>query len=1023
MIKLFVKRPAMTLMFVLVFVVMGLVSFGNLIIERTPKMSFPFVTIRAVYSGASPEEIESQIVKKLEDAVAEISQIKEIQSFCYESFGLIFIEFEIDADPNLKAIEVKDKIEPVTNELPRDALKPVVARYDPTVEPIADLVLIGKEGVDSRDLYEYADKKLRNRISVIDGVASVEVYGGKERQINVKLDPLMMKKYFTTIDDVAFALDGRNVNSPGGSIETDDSKENIRFLGEITSLDELRNMVLVSREGYRFRLSDIGTVEDSFKKVETYTRYNGQDAVGLSIKKLSDGDAVSIMRKLRKSLDRIKKNLPKGMELLVAYDSTEFLLDDTKKTLMNILAGILLTVIILFLFLENIRVTVIAAVVIPTSLISAFFPMAFSGFTINFITLLAIATSLGTLIANALVVLESVDQQLAAGKDPVEAAVDGTKEASVAVFASAGTNLVVFTPIAFMGGIVGQFMRQFGLTVVYATIFSIMASFTLTPMLCALILRKRETGTGNHTADSLLKTIFYYPQTLQKKVLEEYKVLFNKIFKHPLATVVVSGLIFVSTYYPLKHIGSEFMSNSDMDMFGITMELPQGVSLDKTLRTAMEAESIIRDVPEVSSYLTYVGIDGSENASIKVNLKPLKTRKRSDMDIINALTLVMAKIPGADIQFTRGHMGEGGSMFGGDVSIDIYGTDYASMIEQSKKMMKIMEETGYFRSVSSSYKSPKDEIRFKPDDSKMIAAGISNSQVSDVIRYAVSGHEDNVFKEKGEEYVINISYGDSYKETAQDIADIAVMSKDGLLSISQLGTIEKMKGYSMIMRKDKTRVIKVNGYLSKSTAGQVQELLNEKFRNIEFPEGSGYEFVGFAEMMAETGREISKAFILAVIFTYMLLVSIMNSFKNPFVILSSVLTAFVGVFYLMFFLEFSINIGSMMALVMLVGLVVNNGILMLDQTMKEMDRGADVKRALWLGASIKFRAILMTSLAIIFGALPQIFDKFVAKSSIGAVIVGGILASIFFTFFLVPIIFFYANRKKDASRESNPDKP
>ncbi len=245
MIKLFVKRPAMTLMFVLVFVVMGLVSFNSLIIEQTPKMDFPFVTIRTVYSGASPEEIESQIVKKLEDAVAEISQIKEIQSFCYESFGLIFIEFEIGADPNLKAIEVKDKIEPVTNELPRDAKKPVVTRFDPTVEPIADLVLLGKQGIDSRELFEYADKELRNKISVIEGVASVDVYGGKQRQINVKLDPILMKKYYTTIEDVAFAVEGRNVNSPGGSIETTESKESIRFLGEITSLEELRNMDLV----------------------------------------------------------------------------------------------------------------------------------------------------------------------------------------------------------------------------------------------------------------------------------------------------------------------------------------------------------------------------------------------------------------------------------------------------------------------------------------------------------------------------------------------------------------------------------------------------------------------------------------------------------------------------------------------------------------------------------------------------------------------------------------------------------
>ncbi|MBN1823825.1 MAG: efflux RND transporter permease subunit [Endomicrobiales bacterium] len=1014
MIRLFVKRPAMTLMFVLVFVVMGIVSFSNLIIEQTPKMKFPFVTVRTVYSGASPEEIESQIVKKIEDAVAEISQIKEIQSFCYESFGLTFIEFEINADPNLKAIEVKDKIEPIINDLPRDAMKPIVMRFDPTVEPIADLVLLGKEGVDSRELYEYADKKLRNKISVIEGVASVDIYGGKERQINVKLDPMLMKKYYTTIDDVAKAIEGRNVNAPGGSIETDMSKESIRFLGEISSLDKLREMVLVSREGYRFKLSDIGTVEDSFKKIETYTRYNGKDAVGLSIKKLSDGDAVSIIRKLRKSLKKIQEALPENMELVIAYDSTKALLEDTKGTINNILIGIVLTVAILFLFLENIQVTLIAAVVIPTSLVSAFFPMAFSNFTINFITLLAIATSLGTLIANALVVLESVDQQLSRGKEPVEAAIDGTRDAAVAVFAAAGTNLVVFTPIAFMGGIVGQFMKQFGLTVVYATIFSILASFTLTPMLCALFLRKREKTNGGKLSESLLKRIFYYPQVLQKIALAEYHVIFRRILKNPLAAVIVSALVFISIFYPLRYIGNEFMAASDMNRIGVKMTLPQGVSLAKTLKTVAEAEAIVKEIPEVESYLAYVGIDGSENASIRVNFVPAEERRKTDMDIINEITPAMAKIPGADIEFTRGHMDEGG-MFGGDVSIDIYGDDYDKMIAISREMMGIMKETGYFRSVSSSYKAPKDEIRFSPDDNRMIAAGIQNNQVGDIIRYAVSGHDDNIFKEKGEEYKINVSFDDGYKETVQDVANISVMSKDGLLSISELGRIAKRKGYSMIMRKNKSRVIKVSGYLSKSTVGQVQVLLDEKFKNIDFPEGFGYDYVGFAEMMEETSREIGRAFLLAVIFTYMLLVSIMNSFKNPFVILSSVLTAFVGVVYILFFLEFSMNIGSMMAIVMLVGLVVNNGILMLDQTMKEMDAGKDVRDALWQGASIKFRAILMTSLAVIFGALPQVFDKFVAKSSIGAVIIGGMLASLFFTFFLVPVLFSFANRKKAAA--------
>jgi HAE1 family hydrophobic/amphiphilic exporter-1 len=987
-------------MFVLVFVVMGIVSFFDLIIEETPKMDFPMVTVTAFYNGASPAEIETQIIKKLEDAIAEISQIESMDSYCYENYGMILIEFDMSADVNLKAIEVKDKIEPVSNELPRDADKPVVSKFDPTVEPIVDLILSGK-GIDTLDLFEYADKKLRNQITVIEGVASVDIYGGKERQINVKLDNQLMNKYFTSINDIVNTVSDRNVNVPGGYIEGGTVRENVRFLGEFNSISDIADLRFVSREGKTLKISDVGTVEDSHKKIETYTKYNGEEVVGLSVRKLSDGDAVNIVREIRKVLKKIEKNLPSGVKLTIAYDSTQRLIKDTENTQVNIIIGILLTVIILFLFLENLRVTFIAAVVIPTSLISAFFPMQFSGFTINFITLLAIATSLGTLIANALVVIESVDQELRKGKSPHDAAVDGTQGAMMAVLAAAGTNLVVFTPISIMGGIVGQFMRSFGLTVIYATIFSILASFTLTPMMCGLLLRQRD-GSRESGNGSMLRKIFLFPQRLQKWALDEYGIIFRKTIRHPIVTVLISIAIFISVGYPLRYIGSEFMPASDQDVIGVNIELPQGAVLERTLSVVEDMEEVISGIPEVRDYLSYAGIDGAENGSMIIMLTPSEERERSDADIINEIIPHAAKIPGASITLTRG--GDQGG-FGGDISINLAGTNYDRMIEISGRMMDIMMNTGYFRSVESSYKSPKEEIRFIPDDVRMIEAGASNGQVGDAISFAVKGHDRNLYKEESEEYAINFELADEYKESIEDISNVSVMTKDGLLSVAQLGKIVKTKGYSAIRRRDKSRIIQINGWLSKSTAGQVEQVLNEKFKQIDFPENYRYDYVGMQEIMAETAQEISKAFILAVIFTYMLLVAIMNSFKYPFVILTTVLTSFVGVFLIMFFMEFPINIGAMMAMVMIVGLVVNNAILMLDYTLHRMGRGDDVKDALWKGASVKFRAILMTSLAIVFGALPQIFDKFVGKASLGAVVVGGMLASIFFTFFLVPVIF------------------
>ncbi|MBD3272461.1 MAG: hypothetical protein GF384_08015, partial [Elusimicrobia bacterium] len=669
MIGLFVKRPAMTLMFVLVFVVMGIVSYSNLIIESTPRIEFPLVTIRTEYTGATPEEIETQIIKKLEDAVSEISAIKKIESYAYENYGFIIIEFEIGSDVNIKSIEVKDKVEPVINDLPYDAQKPVIAKFDPLVEPIIDLILTG-EGIDGRTLYEYADKNIKDRITTTEGVASVDIFGGKERQINVWLDHMMMKKYFIATNSVVYAINKRNVTIPGGTIDQQATKSSVRLVGEFDTVDQIRNMNIVSAEGNRLRLHDIATVEDSYKTVETYTRFNNQDVVGLSIKKLSDGDAVTIVEKLKKTIGEIRETLPDHMKLAIAYDSTVFILTDTHKTVQNIFFGIILTVLILFVFLGDWRVTVIASVVIPTSLISAFFLMDLSEFSINFMTLLAIATSLGTLIANALVVIENVDMHMAQGKTPVQAAVDGTKGAAVAVFASAGTNLVVFTPIAFMGGIVGQFMQQFGLTVVYATIFSILASFSLTPMLCGLLLRpRRETTKKTRSLLDYLRTL---SESALASLIAEYHRVFKKLFSYPKTALLICLLLLIGGCYPLSFIGSEFVPASDQDKIKITVEMPQGTLVEKTLHIVENIEDIVSQLPEVTSYLSYVGIDGPETASITVNLTPALDRSRSDLDLINVLIPEAAKIPDAEISFSRGDSGPSEA----DMTIDIYGEDY-----------------------------------------------------------------------------------------------------------------------------------------------------------------------------------------------------------------------------------------------------------------------------------------------------------------------------------------------------------
>ncbi|MCO4754481.1 MAG: efflux RND transporter permease subunit [Bacteriovoracaceae bacterium] len=1024
MIETFVKRPAMTIVFILVFVVLGLFSYKSLIIEATPRIEYPIVSVNMPYPGATPVEVETQLLKKIEDAVAEISDIKKINGNAYESFGLLMIEFEIEADVNNKAIEVKDKVEAILNELPDAAERPIISKFDPLVTPIFYLTL-SSDKLGGRDLYQMADDKVKPLLSTVPGVASVDISGGLERQININLNRNLMQRYFVTLTDISSAIKKRNLNVPGGSITQGQNEVTVRFQGEFQTVKDIREMPLVTKEGISIKLSDVATIVDGAEDVETISRWNGKGSVTLAINKLSDGDAISIAKRARTEIERIAGTLPEGTKLEVASDSTTRIIANTNNTLVNIAVGVVLTVIILFMFLGNFRVTFIAAVVIPTSIISSFLLMDIAKFSINMMTLLAVGTALGTLIANAIVIIESVVSRLEQGLESHEAAIQGTKDVALAVLASAGTNLVVFTPIAFMGGMVGQFMNQFGLTVVFATIFSVIGSFTLTPMMCGALLNRKMVEHDSHKDDGpvrrFLNRVLVRPvDATLAFLLTEYKKIFNVLFKIPKTSLVVIFMIIASPMFIMPYIGGEFFSTSDEDIVRITVEMPQGSALSETQNAVGKIEDYLDEVPEVESFLSIVGEDGYENASVIVNLEDLEKRNRSDVDIINLLTPQFAKIPDASITMARG--AGGGASGQADVTIDVRGVEYENMVELSKKMESIMKDSGFFRSITSTHKDPKDEIVFLPNSQTLQRFGVSNSEVGPLIRTAVTGDDVAVFRERGEEFDINVTIADEFKRNIDDISSLYIDTKGGLLPISRLGNLEVQKALPPLKRRDKRRIIQLSGYLSKSSANEVQAFLAEKFKGIDFEEGYDYAFTGRAESMAETGQEIATAFLMAVILTYMLLVAILNSFIHPFTIVSAVFTSFVGVFYFLFFMEFTINIGSMMAFVMLVGLAVNNAILLLDQTMVHRQNGKGIQDALWLASEERFRPIAMTSLAVIAGTLPQLFDNDGVKASMGAVVVGGMIASMFFTFVLIPLVYNYLEKmigffKKDKTEQ------
>lgn len=1001
MIASFVKRPVTTIMFVLFFIILGLVSFFNLNIEQSPRIEFPLVAINVTYPGASPLEIETQVIKKIEDSVVEISEIKKVESRSFENFGYILVEFYLSADVNNKLIEVKDKVEVVLNDLPDDMDRPIVQKVDPFAQSVVDLVLSSTKH-DLTELYEFADTKLKNQFSKISGVGNVDIFGGLEREFRVELFPDLMKQRFISIEQVVGQMKARNLTVPSGNIDQKQSSVSVRFEGEFKNLEDIRSLQLNTSEGASFYLKDIAKVYDGSADMKTGARYNGQEVVSLSVKKISDGNEVDVAEGVRKLLPEIKNTLPEGMKLELALDKSQYILRETTGTFESIALGIALTILVLLFFTGNWRVTVVSALVIPSSIISALFLMDLSSFTINFITLLAVATSLGTLIANAIVVIEGVLEHLNQGKSSVESAIQGTKDMAIPVLAAGGTNLVVFTPIAFMGGIIGQFMLQFGMTVVYTTIFSLIASFSLTPMLCALLLKPTD---KNIEPSKIVKISNAFVAGL----LKEYKRFFDLMFKYSKTSTVIVILLFIGAFSVTPYIGNEFIPVSDEDRLEVKLTLPLGTKVEETLKYAEGVEKLFVNLPEVSSVLTVLGRDGEQNASVVVNLVPSANRQRSDVDLIKLVTPELSKVPSAEVEVVRG---QGGGGIQADISINIYGRDYNNMVEKSQQAMQIMRESGYFRSVVSSYKTPKEELQFYPDPNLLEKYGVSSAQLGGIFRTSIYGDDTNIIRQQGEEYDIRVKLADEFIDSTESIKELFVISNTGLIPVTELGELRKERSVPTILRRDRQRVIQLNGYLAKSTAGVVQADLTDKFSQLDFADGSGFRFVGNAESQEESGREIAKAFLLAVILTYMILAAIMNSFVHPFTIATSIITSYAGAFLLLFFLNSSINIASMLGIIMLVGLAVNNAILIIEETLLKLKTEPDtpIVDAIWHGIQSKFRAVLMTSVAIVFGALPQTWSPDLAKAAMGAVIVGGVLASIFFTFFLTPQIFYFLER-------------
>ncbi len=1013
--SLAVRRPVLTTMMVFALVVMGVFSLSRLNTDLFPEVEFPVVTVSMVYPGAGPQEIETQVTDPIEEAVSGLPGIETLRSYSQENVAVVVIEFDLDVDQDQAAIDVKDRVDAIRGELPSETEPPVIQKFDIGALPIVNLALAGPQGVDA--LYDLADNQLRERFSRVDGVAGIEIVGGRAREVEVLVDPDRLRAYGVTLPEVIDLIRAENVSVPSGRISERTRDVPVRVVGEYRTVRELEDLRLFLPGGGVVRLGELAAIRDGFEDLEQVARYNRQSAVSLAIQKRSDANTVGTARGILEEVEAIRADLPPGASLVVVRDASEYIVSSVRGVIVNLLIGIALTTGVLFLFLHSWRGTVIAAVAMPVTILATFLLVDAAGFTLNFMTLMALSITVGILVSNTIVVLENIYRHLDLGETPHGAARKGTSEIAVAVAASTLTNVVVFTPIAFMEGIIGQFFYAFGLTVVFATLFSIFMSFTLAPLLAARLLRTGETE--HEETEGWLAPAWRRWDEGYRSLERSYAGALRWALARPRNGWLVVGAVTVFAVGTLgvagRFIGGEFIPPADEGAIQVTLELPPGTPIQRTAEVATRAEAMIEGLGEVESLVTTISagagqaFGGSSGANIATLLVVLEeTRERSTDAPISAMRPLLADLPDAQVAVAATNPGSPGGAQA-PIQLLVSGPDYDELTRLAERITAEMARAPALQDVDNTVQDPRSEVVFRPDRATLADRGLTVGQVGQVVRAAIEGEVAGVFRgEVGDERDIRVRLAEGARSRAEQVAELQVRTPAGSLPLSSLGSLEPGLSPTTISRIDRVRTVEITSQIGQGSLTDAVAAIEGIMDGAPLPPDYSWRVTGDFEQFGDAVGAVLVALALAIILTYIVLAMILESFVHPFTIMLTLPLGAVGAVLGLFLWGASMNIFSMMAIIMLVGIVVNNAILILDYTAQLRAAGRSMVEALMEAAPTRLRPILMTNIAIVFALIPQALsqgDGSNLQVPMAVVTIGGVLLSAVFTLFLIPVIY------------------
>lgn len=1006
-------------MIISVFLIFGMIGYFTLNLNLFPDVEIPYVTVSTIYPGAGPKEIETLISKRIEEVVSTISQIDRVESYSMDGMSIVMIQFKIGKNVNLAHQEVKDKVDEILYKLPTDAKKPIVQKVDFKAFPVVNLVLSGP--LPPRELYEIADKKLKDRFSQIQGVAKVDIAGGQERIIKIILDSKVAFENSVSLPQLLQILKSHNMDIPGGYFQIKDQEFTVRLKGEFSDIETIRELEIPTFFGPK-KLRQIATVSDSGKDIRRLSiyhnlkeNYKNENVILFGIVKSADGNVVNVANGIREVVPEIESTLPKGCKLEIVKDASEFVKNSVNDTMSNVILGVLITSFILFLFLRDLRSTFIVALSMPTSIISTFFLLKASGLSLNMMTLMGLSVTVGVLVANSIVVIENIFRHKGIGEDNKNAAIKGTTEVALAVLASTLTNLVVFIPIINMSSIVGMYLREFALSATFATIFSLIMSFTLTPMLSSLILPKKV-KTGR------IKEFF---NRLEDRTTEVYVKSLGLLLKNKWVSflgfvLTLAAFVIIVGFYGPK-LGSEFIPAIDDGLIKIEVEYPEGYNLETTIQSLNEIDNRLKQNKEISHISFDIGqigfLDvGTNMAKIDVKLVDVNQRDKSLQKMISVFVSQLADIPGAKIKVSRGSdMGEGTA----PVTFYLLGQDINVLEQLKEKINKKIKDTPGLINFDNSSKAGKSEITIIPKREKLIETGLSVADLAFTLRTAIEGLESSKYREFGNEYDIIVTLSDESVNSPDKIGNIPIVAQNGgTYRLAQLADIKFSEGFSRILHRDKFVAIQFTGSNAEGfPLGNVTSEIDRRLSEIDFPKGYSYVWGGNTKMMNEMFADMAFAFILAVILTYMLIAALLESFIQPLYIMMTIVLALMGALPALYYTDTSLGITSIMGIIMLIGIVVNNAILLLDYTNQlRRNEGMNSREALLKAGYVKFKPQIMSATALMLGMLPMALGIGEAGSEIrtpmGIVSISGLLAATIMTVYIIPAVYFLLSRKK-----------